>query len=203
MRLLVDTDAFCKIGAADLLGPSAEVLGATLVDCARLPALPHMLRRGSLRRRVGDAKCDALLPLALRLPEIPQPPASWLDILATLADVDAGEAQLLACAAELDVLLMSGDKRALRAVKGVAELRKALHGKVVLVESVLLALCLRDGDETVRRAVLPCLTMDTMISVAFSPGNASPRDALRAYLSASIEALAPLIVWAPPAGVVP
>lgn len=46
MNLLVDTDAFCKLGAAGLIEGATGVFGARLPDCGRPPALPHMLRRG-------------------------------------------------------------------------------------------------------------------------------------------------------------
>jgi hypothetical protein len=203
MRLLVDSDVFCKLGAADLFEPAAEVLGVGLADCARLRALPHMLRRGSLRRRVGDAQCDALLPLALQLPAIPVPPAAWLDLLAPLPAVDPGEAQLLACAAERDVLVMTSDKRALRAVKDVPGFADALRGKVVLLDVLLLELCMRHGDEVIRHALRASVSIDTMIAVAFSPDNRTPREALRSYVASSVGELSPLTVWTPAVGGAP
>src|SRR5689334_22220285 len=102
MKLLVDTDAFCKLGVTALLLDLVQAVGVDLQDCSRLPALPHMLRRGSIRRRYGDVACEALLPLAESIPVIPQPSNVWLEQLVNIETVDPGEAQLLAVAAEYD-----------------------------------------------------------------------------------------------------
>ena len=40
-RLLVDTDAFCKLGVAGLLTDAIGVLGVTVENCGRLAALPY------------------------------------------------------------------------------------------------------------------------------------------------------------------
>jgi len=55
MRLLVDSDAFCKLAASDLLSDAAMLFDAELPDCGRLPALPYMLRRGGLPRDEFEA----------------------------------------------------------------------------------------------------------------------------------------------------
>ena len=57
-KLLVDTDAFCKLSVAGLLESAANVFDTSLLECARLPALPHMLKRGALRKHYGDEHCD-------------------------------------------------------------------------------------------------------------------------------------------------
>ena len=51
---MIDTDAFCKLGTADLLTDAIGVLGVDIGECGRLAALPYMLRRGRLRRAFGD-----------------------------------------------------------------------------------------------------------------------------------------------------
>ncbi len=73
MRLLVDTDAFCKLAVGGVLHDAIALLGADLSECGRLPALPHMLRRGGLRKKFGPKACDALLPVANEVPVAIQP----------------------------------------------------------------------------------------------------------------------------------
>jgi hypothetical protein len=65
MRLLSDTDAFCKLSAIGLFRDAAKVLGGEPGEVARLPALPHMLRRSrGLRKQLGDTLADSLVSLA-------------------------------------------------------------------------------------------------------------------------------------------
>src|SRR5690606_27475003 len=139
MRLLIDSDAFAKLGIAGLLAPLLEVLGVALDDCGRLPALPHMLRRGGLPRLYGQQACDALQETANAIGLAPQASPEWLQRLTAVPQVDAGEAQLLASAAESSLLLVTGDKRALIAVVRVGDFAQALAGRIVTVEGALLS----------------------------------------------------------------
>ena len=119
MRLLVDSDAFCKLGASDLLREAAACLDAKLQECGRLPALPYMLRRGGLRRTYGTAVCERLIPLAESMPPVQQAPNPWLDQLVPIPAIDPGEAILLATAADLQLPVLAGDMRSLRALKNL------------------------------------------------------------------------------------
>jgi hypothetical protein len=160
-----------------------------------------MLRRGSLRECVGAERCDTLLSLANRIPAIPAPSAVLLDLLASVPSIDVGEAQLLAIAAEHGSMLLTGDKRALEAVTGISDFPiEALHGRVVVVEAILLALCRLHGDELIRTKLQPTMGMDTMIRVCFSEGNREPRTALRSYFESAIQSLRPLVLWDPTSG---
>ncbi len=195
MSVLFDTDAFCKLGGADLLEATAELFGCRLVDCARLPALPYMLKRGRLRRRFGDTACDALLPVATAMPEAPAASAVSLDLLRGVPDVDPGEAQLLALVAERGDYLVTGDKRALRSVTFLPAFPQRLAGKVVLPEALLHELCCRKGEAFVRTRVSTVLEVDTMLQVCFSAGNPDAKTALKAYVEESRRELRVLALW--------
>lgn len=171
MNLLVDTDAFCKLGVAGLIEDAAGVFGARLPDCGRLPALPHMLRRGALVKRYGRNACDALILHAEAMPVLPKPGAAALDPLAANDAVDPGEAQLFAASAEFDLLVVSGDKRAMRALKHVREIHAPLARRLVTLEAILLKLCERIGLEDLRRRVGPLAVHDKAIGVCFSRGS--------------------------------
>ena len=58
MRLLADTDILCKLAATGLLAGAASLLGGQAHAVERLPALPRMLRRGSLRKMLGEELAD-------------------------------------------------------------------------------------------------------------------------------------------------
>jgi hypothetical protein len=197
MSLLIDTDAFCKLAPGRLLEAVPELFGLSLTDCARLPALPKMLRRGTLRRRLGNALCEKLIPVSERLARAREPSQRWLDLLAKHHDIDPGEARLIALVAERSDFMITGDKRALRAASTIPELGPAVAGKIAIVESVLLAACRKHGDDAVRDAVAEALPHDKMLIVCFSPGQ-SPRAALEAYLRDARSTFAPLELWDPP-----
>lgn len=199
MNLLVDTDAFCKLGVAGLLEDAAGVFGARLPDCGRLPALPHMLRRGALAKRYGRNACDALIPHAEAMPVLPKPGAAALDPLAANDAIDPGEAQLFAAAAEFGLLVVSGDKRAMRALKHVREIHAPLARRLVTLEAVLLKLCERLGLEDLRRRVGPLAVHDRAIGVCFSRGSPDPRDGLRSYNERIVSEVHPLLLWNPDA----
>ena len=197
-RLLIDTDAFCKLGIAGLLTDAIEVLGATIEKCGRLPALPYMLRRGGLRSRLGDDASDTLALLAEMMSLAAQPSEAWLDPLTAEPSIDPGEAQLLAASAEHGLLLLTGDKRGLRSVKNIPDYSKALDGRIIVLEAILAELCMKQGGCTVRSRICPMMDVDVAVRVCFSDSNASPVVALLSYyndLSADVE---PLELWKPP-----
>lgn len=198
MRLLIDTDFYCKIGVAGLFDAALNVLGVQPSDCARLPALPHMLRRGRLPKRYGADACARLARHAESIAAMTVSDSIWIDVLTPVTDIDPGEAQLFAAAAESGNLLATADKRALGAVGKVPSIRPLLAGRVVTFEAVLLRLCSTLGEIAVRSAVTP-LSEDQMVRICFSPGNASPAEALRSYFDASCAEVHPLVLWQPQA----
>lgn len=199
MRLLIDTGVFCKLGAAGLLSDAATLLGLDLRQCERLPALPQMLRRGRLRKWLGDAVCDLLIPLADQLPRVETAAADdvWLERLAGIEAIDPGEAQLFAAAAAGTAVVLSGDKRALKAVSALPELASALAGRVVVIEAVLIGLSRVLGVDELRLRLKPVVTLDTVVRACFS--GSDPLVGLRAYFENVAKVVAPLLLWTPEA----
>lgn len=199
MRLLIDTDAFCKLAICDLLAEGVATLGMQLADCARLPALPFMLRKGKLRARLGPDASDRIVPLASSLAAAPTPSALWLDQLTGVEAVDPGEAQLVAVAAEGAALLLTGDKRSLQAISAIPDFPPALIGRIVLVEAVLVAMCDSLGVEHVRARIQPALLHDVALAICFTTTNQDPRAGLLSYYRSAVASFAPLVLWRPPA----
>jgi hypothetical protein len=92
MNLLIDSDAFCKLGIGGVLLDAMSLLGATPGSCRRLQALPHMLRRGKLFQNYGAESCSRLLTITATIPPLPSPDAHWLDQLVADPTIDFGEA---------------------------------------------------------------------------------------------------------------
>lgn len=198
MQLLIDTDAFCKLAVGGVLEEAVGFFGLKLADCGRLPALPHMLRRGKLRKMLGERASDALSLRAEEVPVMAQPTDNWLAALTAVDAIDPGEAQLFALAAEAGLIVFSGDKRALRAIKNVPDIMEHLSGKVVVLEAVLIALCDEMGPDVVRERIGPLAAIDTAVRVCFSSGNPRPQDALLSYYRHLQGEIAPVSLWAPP-----
>jgi len=200
VRLLIDTDAFCKLGAANLLADAVGALGLTMSQCARLPALRHMLRRGRLRRELGEGTCEGLLPRAESLSPLPEPDDLWLDKLTPIPEIDPGEAQIYAVAATGSMLVLSGDKRALAALAQIPDLRDALAGRVVVLEAILIVLCGSLGVDEVRERIRLAALDDSMLRVCFSAGNPDPHATLIDYYDELVTEVSPLVLWSPVGG---
>jgi hypothetical protein len=197
MKLLFDTDAFCKLGIANLLHDVAHIFGATLQECGRLYALPYMLRKGTLRKLYGGPTCDALISVVNEMPAFPDASVTWLEQVTGVVDIDPGEAQIFALAAEHGQPFVSGDKRALKALKDINEFVPPLHGRVITLEAILLTICDTIGQDNMRQRVSPLIGLDRMVAVCFSPDNPSPTDALSSYYRNLQATLTPLQLWNP------
>ncbi len=96
--------------------------------------------------------------------------------------------------------MLSGDKRALRAIKDVVGLTNILHSRIICLEVALLTLGDRLGWNVLRRRVTPLFQVDTTIGICFSAGNADPQSALRSYFNSLASEVDPLVLWEPPEG---
>jgi len=135
--------------------------------------------------------------MAYALPTMPSANAEWLDKLAGIPDIDPGEAQLFALAAQGQLIAASGDKRALRAIKDIPEVRDALAGRLVVLEAMLIRLCDEHGVSAIQARIDPIGTVDTVIQVCFSSGSADPVSGLLSYYDSLTRELAPLELWKP------
>lgn len=200
MQLLIDSDVFCKLGIAGLLEDAIAMLGASVATSGRLPALPYMLQRGRLVRTYGQAACMKLLPLTKTIPPIPAADPTWLDKTTHAPSIDPGEAQVFASAAADGLLVLTGDKRALLALKDIEGFAAALAGRIVVFEALLLALCDKSGVAEVTSRLQPLMRTDKTLRVCFSEGGTDPREGLLSYFRSLATEVTPLLLWQPPLG---
>lgn len=183
---------------AGVIDETLHMLGSDRSHCARLPALPYMLRQGRLRKKFGDPICDSLIPVAESLPILAQASAEWLDQLTPIAAIDPGEAQLFALAAEKSITVLSGDKRAIQALRSVPGFAERLESRIVVLEAALLGVCRAYGAGVLRARIEPLKRHDTMVHIVFSSGNPQPEAALESYLNDAVIEAAPIVLWRPP-----
>lgn len=116
-----------------------------------------------------------------------------------MPQIDPGEAQLFASAAEHGLVVVTGDKRSVIAAAKVDGMSDALGGRVASMDAVLLALCRQLGRDHVRHALKPLVAvehgMDKMVRVCFSDGNPDPESALQSYFDDLKRNVAPLVLW--------
>lgn len=200
MRLLVDTDAFCTLAVCGLLKDTVRLLGATWPECGRLPALPYMLRSGRLRKKYGIENCELMLKVAESISPVPEPGNVWLEKLVPIEAIDPGEAQLFATAAQFEIMIMTGDKRALAALKNIDGLPSALEGRVVTLEAALIALCKHIGPDKIRHHLQPSMEKNQMIKICFSTPGSDPFECLHSYYNDLASSVVPLVLWHPWSG---
>lgn len=194
-RLLVDTDAFCKLAAADLLDEVLALLGVSRDQCAVLPALPHMLEKGRLRRDYGEAAADGLLKLSGEFPIAPEASEEWLDLLAAVPSIDPGEAQLFALAAEHGIRVLTGDKRSLEALAKVSNIHPRLDGRIVSLEAALTGLTKGAQQAQLRRKGSILGQYDQMARAVFASKGSDLDEALDSYTRDLESRVKPLVLW--------
>lgn len=194
-QLLLDTDAFCKLAIANLLDDVLTLLGVNRARCAVLPALPYMLGRGRLRKKYGDVESDQLRKLANEFAVAPGASTGWLDVLSIQPSIDPGEAQLFALAAEREIRVMTGDKRALEALAKINSIHPLLSGNVLTLEAVLTGLAEELPDTQLRHKGSILGQYDQMAKAVFSSTGSDLKEALDSYFRDVEFKAQPLRLW--------
>ena len=180
--LLIDTDVFVLLAAAGLLERIAGLLGFEPDQVRRLHPVEAQLRRGKkFREKFPETVRTSALAAARTVKPLTERPANDA-ILQKLVvtDIDEGEALLFASLVENPAwLLTTGDRRSLAALAThteLAEIRDALAGRLVCLETVLRLLVTTDGVEKIAAAFSCVRDCDTKLRVIFSEANATNID---------------------------
>ncbi len=194
-QLLVDTDAFCKLAAADLLDEVLMLLGVSRAQCALLPTLTYMLKRGRLRRRYGDFESDRLHKIASEFPVAPDPSDVWLDALSAESSIDIGEARLFALSADHGIPVLTGDKRALEALAKFKDIHPHLSRKLITLEAAVRGLVEKVPDARLREKGSVLSQYDQMAKVVFASTGSDLGEALDSYIRDVESRAKPLRLW--------
>jgi hypothetical protein len=159
-----------------------------------------MLRKGALPRIYGAEACSGVFDVAMRIPSISDPDPEWLDWLLQVPGIDIGEAQLFAFAAANSLIVITGDKRSLQALKNIDKYTDAMAGRIVVLEALLLALFNRIGPDELRIGVGRIIESDRMLKICFSPDNSDLPQGMESYFRDTVNSVHPLILWDPQVG---
>ncbi len=190
MICLADNDYILKLAACDLLMETFALFGAASNEIYVLPSAKYKFRknkRNELSQKYGEgglARAVAFVESVGIIIEIENEETALMrevrDPQTGREQIDAGERILLASIhAENDFLLLTGDKRCLRALAS-APTCAAVHarhcGRVVCVEQTLLWLIEAVGFSGLLQKVVPARDCDTSLRAAFGSGYAATQE---------------------------
>jgi hypothetical protein len=194
MKLLVDVDALAKLAHWKILEELPDFTGVPLSQCATLTSARFRAQRAVKKPDGRVFHSTEAATVALRAMDSMTGPLSpeteHLPILQGVAGIDAGEAVLLSAVSAHSARLLTGDKRAMKALAGLDSTQRApFAGKIVLIEQVLLAGLTRRGIEWLRERVCPYKQIDKAIGNAMGSRCDAPQDSVREGLESYIKEL--------------
>ncbi len=207
--LLVDSDLFILLSAAGLLERTANLLGFSMGEMRRLPALPHMLRGNRrMKRDFPEAVRETAIRVADSVQQLEGRPTNndVMQRLIAVQYIDGGEALLFAHLVERPGwLLTSGDLRATRALGQAGDcqdIREAIQGRVVCLEAVVRLLVEADGVEPIATAFRPVRDQNAQLRIFFSEANSTNRErcleAVRSYFNDLVNSYGCSFLFWPP-----
>ena len=194
MKLLVDVDALAKLAHWRILEELPGLTGVPLSQCATLTSARFRAQRAVKKPDGRVFHSTEAATAALRAMDSMMGPlsldAQHLPILQGISGIDAGEAVLLSALAAGGAHLLTGDKRALKALAELDSVQRAPYaGKIVLIEQVLLASLARHGIEWLRERVCPYKQIDKAIGNAMGSRCDASQDSVREGLESYIKEL--------------
>lgn len=168
-RLVVDVDALVKLAHWGLLG---ELEGATGIPPERQATVESIQFRAVRRdpKLFRDASAADCLAVALsQFGAAWRPDAEVVTRLQGTVGLDAGEITLIAMlCSDLQAMLVTGDKRALRALAtpGLEDIVKRVAGRIVCLEQVMLSALDRLGVGAVAMSIESHRDLDVAVRCA-------------------------------------
>lgn len=181
MTVFVDSDAIIKLASWGLLDECVTVCSELKSGHVVLPTAKYQLGFAGKRPRAWPTPTAeaAARQFVTSANDPTSVPSCEFDFLSEIPDVDAGEALLVAQAASTpNALLLTGDKRCLRALAASESAQGILHalqGRVICLEQALILLARRWGFENVRERVVEseAITLDRSVESAFGSGSSA------------------------------
>jgi hypothetical protein len=181
IRAYVDNDAVFKMAKCNLLEQCRKACSIPTKCVVVLPTLKYVIgtksetTKAKWIKKHGEAAYGKISQFLSAVSEMNSEPKGWENIVECV-NIDPGEALLfLACAEDRESVLLTGDKRSLRALSTdplLTDTKHKLSGRVYCVEQQFLRMIQRYGFEFILNSVIPCLNssfdFDTALTAAFA-----------------------------------
>ena len=178
MIVLSDNDIILKLAAFDALEAAIALLGVPAREVRVLhSALPTISKGKKILVRYGRETVERAAAFVEKATPIVERSSydAEVEMLRSVEMIDAGEQLLFASTRDFfpNFNLLTGDKRALRALRKAPEARPIydrLRGRVVCLEEITRILILRHGFEKMRDKIVPACQCDQALRAAFGSG---------------------------------
>jgi hypothetical protein len=162
-RLLVDNDVLLKAAHWGLLDAIPSMINGHWEDIAALESLIHRTRRQDRKLFRAPVVADELLSRLDQMVAVPVGESTVIKRLQDVVGLDAGEIVLIAalCADE-SLVLLTGDKRALRALVApeLQDIADKVRGRIVCLEHLLEHVLERSGAAVLAAHIAPYRDLD-------------------------------------------
>jgi hypothetical protein len=194
MKVFVDNDIIHKLAAFSLFDEMLCALCLTHSDVYVLSTAKYKFmtrkRDKGMKRYGGEETHGRICRIIDSANELDdEPPRALVDRLSRVTEIDPGEAILFAiAAAHPDSLLLTGEKKALRALAAseVSEIITKLTGRIRCLEQIVAQLIDAISFEAIRDAVAKERDIDKTMRTVFSSGTLTAecdaREGLASYI---------------------
>jgi hypothetical protein len=175
----LDNDVIIKLTTCGLLSEALQCLEVDRSNIRVLSSARFVFGRPKMRKKHSEQVLESAIEFVKGCTAIPPQDSDEYRLLEQQIknDIDAGEATLMAAAAqESDFWIVTGDKRCLKALAATKELdsiHKNLQGHVICLEQIICKLITVQGFESVREKVVPARDCDQVLKSAFGSGSKS------------------------------
>jgi hypothetical protein len=191
----LDNDVIIKLTTCGLLSEALECLEIDRSNVRVLSSARFVFKGPKMRKKHSEqvlASAVEFVESCITIP--PQDSDEYLLLEQQIKnDIDAGEATLIAATAqESAFLIVTGDKRCLKALAAAEELnliQKRLQGHVICLEQIICKLIDERGFDWVLAKVLPALDCDKALKTAFGSGSKSQCENVLQTLNSYVEEL--------------
>ena len=170
MIVLADVDIVHKLVYCDLLDELLIWLECPPNEIWVIPTMQYKVRKLLKHNAPALERFNAFLNLTKVLP------AANLSSMDSFSTLDVGEQQLFAVfiASHDSMRIITGDKRAIRQIAGLAknnlQLENKLNNHIDCLEGIMLGLIKSCGFDAINRKILPNIEVDGVFRLAFGIG---------------------------------